>query len=168
LRHAQDELDSVARHHPGATILVGPSATTAALSTAIAGAGLVHLVCHGDFAASNPMFSSLRLHDGPLFVYDIERLTSPPDAVVLPSCYGGLDVGRPAGQLLGTVASLLAVGTRTVVAAAMRVPDRSDTVEAMDAFHAGLARGQGAARALATLRESHPIVGGAFTCAGTG
>jgi tetratricopeptide (TPR) repeat protein len=168
LHCAVAEVEAISAHRRDADRLTGATATVANVAKAMAGAGLVHLACHGTFARNNPMFSSLLLHDGPLFVYDIERLVAAPEIVVLPSCHGGLAVRRPAGQMLGTLASLLAIGTRTVVAAALPVPDRTDTVAAMALLHERLAAGDGPARALAAVRRTTPLLGGAFNCAGTG
>ena len=42
--------------------------------TALDGAWLAHIAAHGIFRADSPLFSSLRMHDGPLTVYDFEQL----------------------------------------------------------------------------------------------
>ena len=45
---------------------------------------------HGVFRADSPMFSSLRLDDGPMTVHDVERLRRAPFRLILPSCESGL------------------------------------------------------------------------------
>src|SRR5262249_61829117 len=72
----------------------GP-ATVARVLNAIDGAGLAHIAAHGAFRAASPLFSSLRLDDGPLTVYDLERLRRGPRRLVLSSCDSG--VAAPAG-----------------------------------------------------------------------
>ncbi len=64
---------------------------------ALDGAGLVHIASHGDFRADSPMFSSLRMVDGPLTVHDLERLRSAPHRLVLSACESGVaaSVGSP-------------------------------------------------------------------------
>ena len=37
-----------------------------------------HVAAHGTFRADSPMFSSLRLDDGPMTVHDVERLRRAP------------------------------------------------------------------------------------------
>src|ERR671937_2075767 len=59
-------------------VLAGRSATTARVLAAIDGAGLAHIAAHGEFRADSPMFSSLRLADGPMTVHDVERLRRAP------------------------------------------------------------------------------------------
>ena len=39
----------------------------------LGGVALAHLACHGAFRSDNPLFSSLRVADGDLTVYDLER-----------------------------------------------------------------------------------------------
>ena len=50
------------------------TATAARVLDAIDGARVVHFAAHGTFRADSPLFSALRLDDGPLTVYDLERL----------------------------------------------------------------------------------------------
>jgi hypothetical protein len=168
LAHAGAEVVAVARHHAAAAVLVGASATVAAVVAAIDGADLVHLVCHGRISTRSPLLASLLLHDGQLFGRDIVRLATAPRLVVLPSCHGGLTAGCRRRQALGTLASLLAIGTPTVIAATLPVPDRPDTVEAMAGLHERLARGDRPSEALAGVRRSGPYVARAFSCMGAG
>ena len=127
---------------------------------------VAHLVCHGSFSSQNPMFSSLRLADGPMFVYDLERLSPPPAVVVLSACSAGKHATPAGNEILGLAASLLAAGPRAVIAATVAVPDTSSTVDFMKELHRELAAGTGPAEALRRARRVDVMIGGAFACHG--
>jgi CHAT domain-containing protein/Tfp pilus assembly protein PilF len=148
LAHATQEVAALARRHPGAVRLTGRNAVTDAVLAALDGASLAHLATHGHFRSDNPLFSCLELADGPLTVYDLEALARPPTTLVLSACDSGVSDVRPGDELLGLAASLLAIGTSTVVASIGPVPDDA-TRRLMLAFHANLARGLAPAAALA-------------------
>jgi tetratricopeptide (TPR) repeat protein len=163
---AEEEGRAVAACYADATLLVGEGASVGAVEEAMRRVDVTHLVCHGSFSSGNPMFSSLGLADGPMFVYDLERLSTPPQVVVLSACSAG-NHATPAGkEILGLTASLLATGPRAVIAATVAVLDASSTVEFMAELHRALAAGTGPAEALRRARQAHPIIGGAFACHG--
>jgi tetratricopeptide (TPR) repeat protein len=134
------------------TALVGASASVRAVTAALDGADVAHLAAHGYIHLHNPLFSSLRFVDGPLTVYDLERLHRTPQLVVLAAC----DVGRPvvpAGdELLGLGAAFIAQGTRQIVASVIPIPDAQAT-HLMIAFHRALTEGNSAATALAQSQQ---------------
>ena len=74
----------------GAIVLADGTATAAGVLAAIDGAWLAHIAAHGTFRADSPLFSSLRMDDGPLTVHDFERLRRAPYRLVLPCCDSGL------------------------------------------------------------------------------
>ncbi len=157
---------AVAAGYDDVTLLVGESATVDAVEEAMRRVDVAHLVCHGSFSSGNPMFSSLGLADGPMFVHDLERLSPPPHVVVLSACSAG-NHATPAGkEVLGLTASLLATGPRAVIGATVAVLDATSTVEFMSELHRALAAGTGPAEALRRARQAHPIIGGAFACHG--
>ena len=163
---AEAEGRAVADCYAHATLLMGERATVGAVEEAMRRVDVAHLVCHGSFSSGNPMFSSLRLADGPMFVYDFERLSPPPHVVVLSACSAG-NHATPAGkEILGLTASLLATGPRAVIAATVAVLDASSTVDFMSELHRALAAGTGPAEALRRARQADPIIGGAFACHG--
>ena len=94
------------------------AATADKVLSALDGAWLAHIAAHGIFRADSPLFSSLRMHDGPLTVYDFERLHRAPYRLVLSSCEGGVLAPAGANELLGLVSSLLPLGTAGIIAAA--------------------------------------------------
>ena len=87
--------NSVAEHYPHGTTLVGDAATVQATLAAFDGAALAHVAAHGMFRADNPLFSSLRLADGPLTVYDLEGIGHAPRTVVLAACDTARHTARP-------------------------------------------------------------------------
>ncbi len=125
----------------GATAGPGDSGATAArVLHAIDGAGLVHIAAHGTFRADSPLFSSLRMDDGPLTVYDFERLRRAPYRMILPSCDSGLLAPAGADELLGLASTLVPLGTVGIVASMVRVNDKA-AAELMLALHRRLREG---------------------------
>ena len=129
---------------------------------------------HGRIRGDNPLFSSLRLADGPLTVYDLERLDAVPHTVVLAACDAGRSVIRAGDEPLGLSAAFLGLGTRQLVAPVVPLPDGA-AVEVMAGFHHLFANGASAAEALARVQQqwagSPPearAAAAAFVCMGAG
>lgn len=140
------EVPALAAEYPEAAVLGNGTATSARVLKAIDGASLVHIAAHGEFRADSPMFSSLRLDDGPLTVHDFERLQQAPYRIILPSCDSGRLAPAGADELLGLTSTLVPLGTSGVVASVVPVNDKA-VAELMLALHRRL-RGGG------TLGES--------------
>ncbi|HEV8172745.1 MAG TPA: CHAT domain-containing tetratricopeptide repeat protein [Actinoplanes sp.] len=134
------------------TPLVDGDATVGAVTRAMNGAGLAHIAAHGRVQPQNPLFSSLMLADGPLTVYDVERLERVPRMVILAACDSGRTVVRAGDELLGISATLLSRGARQVVASVVPVPD-VETAPMMIAFHELLLDGLPAPPALAEVQK---------------
>lgn len=147
------EVDVVAPHHPGATVLRDGTATVDRALAALDGAALAHIAAHGTFRGDSPLFSALDLDDGPLTMHDLERLASPPHRVVLSACESGVMAPVGAGELLGLVSALLAAGTAGVAASVEVVNDEA-TADLMLALHAGLSDGAGLADGLLLARRA--------------
>ena len=150
--HALSEVVALQQHYPNAAVVTGTAATTAAVMDAIDGSQLAHLACHGRFRSDNPLFSSLELADGPLTVYDIERLSHPPQTLVLSACESGLSGVARGDELMGLAAALIAMGTSSIVASVVPVPDR-ETKTLMLRLHHHAARGSSAPDALAAAQR---------------
>jgi len=146
LPHATAEVAALSRRRTG-TRLTGRGARVDAVAAAMDGAGLAHIAAHGSFRADNPLFSALHLADGPLTVYDLERLARPPRHLVLSACDSGLPAVHPGDELLGLAAALLGLGTRSLVATVVPVPDRTSR-PLMLRLHHHLDAGLGPAAAL--------------------
>ncbi|GAA2214044.1 CHAT domain-containing protein [Nonomuraea monospora] len=148
---ARAEAEGVASIH-AVPALVDAAAGTEAVLAALDGAGLAHIAAHGHIHPTNPLFSSLRLADGPLTVYDLERLRHSPEIVILAACDSGRFVVRPGDELLGLSATFLALGTRTIVAPVLSILDVESTT-LMIALHKLLAAGHSTAAALAQAQQ---------------
>jgi CHAT domain-containing protein len=170
LRHATREVRELATVHPRAAVLHGDEATAGNAMSALDGAAVAHVACHGRFRADSPLFSSLELADGPLNVHELQRLRRAPELLVLSSCDLALSERHPGDELLGLAAALLAMGTRTIVASVVPVPDAAAR-RLMLAFHSELAAGAppatALARAQAALHGRSAALAG-FVCLGVG
>ncbi|GAB3873560.1 CHAT domain-containing protein [Terrabacter terrigena] len=147
----QREVSELRRLHADATVLGGDDATVDRTLEALEGAHLAHLAAHGDFRGDAPLFSSLMLADGPLMVHDLDRLRRPPRSVVLSACDSGGVHPIGADEALGLVSSLLAIGTRSVVASVNPVNDVA-TARVMADVHAAVASGCSLAEGLRAAR----------------
>jgi tetratricopeptide (TPR) repeat protein len=147
------EVPLVAELYDDVTVLSGAEATAGKVLSALDGAWLAHVAAHGTFRADSPMFSSLRLHDGPLTVYDFEQLRRAPYRLVLPSCDSGVLAPAGADELLGLVSSLLPLGTAGIAAAVVPLNDVA-VVPLMVELHKCLGAGQTLAESMLSVRRS--------------
>lgn len=145
------EVRELAELYPHAEVLSEGSATVDRVMAAMDGAWLVHIAAHGTFRADSPLFSALELANGPMTVYDLERLRRAPYRVVLSSCSSAVGAPSGADELLGVVSSLIALGSAGVVASVVPVNDPA-TVPFMLAVHRGLGSGATLGQALAAAR----------------
>jgi len=157
LSHASAEVARLNRCYPDATVLVGSNAEVKAVLSALNGAPLAHVAAHGHFRADNPLFSSLALADGPLTVYDLETLHEPPRVLLLSACESALSAVRPGDELMGLAAAVLGLGTRTLIASIIAVPDEQ-TADLMLAVHGHLQ--SGCEPAVALCRAQAEAIGG--------
>lgn len=171
LENAASEVDAVGALYEGATVLP-PGTGVGEVRTALAGPRIAHIASHATFQVENPMFSSLRLGDGDLNVYDIERLGDPPQIVVLSACDSGYTESAVGDELAGLTSALLSMGTCSIVASVGLVPDTQATSELMVAFHKGLIAGLEPAPALARAQSSmlddpdRFVAAASFVCVG--
>ena len=164
---AATELAGLAALYRGALLLMDGSARVNTVMGALSTSSLVHLVAHGTFRADNPQFSSLQLVDGPLTVYDLEALAMVPDMLVLSACDSGLSAVHPGDEIMGLAGALLTLGTSTLVATVIPVPDHL-TAALMLKFHEGLRSGLRPSVALAAARSNLPSERGAAIAAAAG
>jgi tetratricopeptide (TPR) repeat protein len=161
------EVQSLAALHRRAVVLAPNVATAEATSAALDGASLAHVAAHGSFRSDNPLFSSLRMADGPLTIYDLERLRRAPHRIVLSACDSGVAGVRAGDELMGLAAALFPLGTTGLVASVVPVPDEA-TQPLMCRLHARLVAGDSLAAALTAARypDDDADAGGAAFAAG--
>jgi CHAT domain-containing protein len=124
--------------------------------------------------ADTPLFGSLRFADGPLMIYDLERLENAPHTVVVAACDAGRPIVPVGDELLGLTVALLSQGTTQLIASAVPVLD-AETAPFMLNLHQLMAAGRSAAEALAMAQQQFGSIGAAelataasFLCFGAG
>ena len=146
------EVPALAPLYDDVTVLADPDASSKRLLDALDGAWLGHIAAHGTFRADSPLFSSLRMADGPLTVYDFEQLRRAPHLLILPSCDSGRLAPAGADELLGLTSSMLPLGTAGVVASVAPLNDHA-AVPLMLSLHQHLRSGQTLAGSLCMVRR---------------
>lgn len=145
---AAAEVAALATLYPAAARLTTP----AQILNGLGATSTAHLAAHGRLRADNPMFSSLVLHGGELFVHDLEQLPRAPHRVVLSACDVGRSDVRWGEEVLGLAAAFLALGTSSLIAAVLPIPDQP-TMQVMTALHGRLLAGRTPAAALAEVQQ---------------
>jgi hypothetical protein len=151
LASAPAEATSVAKFYGDARVLVGADATVNAVKAALGDSSIAHIAAHGRLRSDNPLFSSLRMSDGPLTVYDLDTVSGAPRLVVLAACDGGMSHTLVGDEVLGLAAGFLAHGTAALVGPLGYVRDGA-MQELMVELHRGLSRGLSPAAALIGVR----------------
>jgi CHAT domain-containing protein len=161
-----EEVEEVRRMLGNARVFSGPDATRRSFLDLADGATLIHFAGHGIFRESNPAFSSLVFHDGPVHFIDLEDLRLEADVVVLSACRSGRS--RPELALGCSLSrGFLEAGCRALVVSPWRVGDRSSR-RFIPVFYAAYGAGrrpsEALRRAALRLREegAHPADWAAF------
>jgi tetratricopeptide (TPR) repeat protein len=110
-------------------------------------AGKLHIAAHGIFRADNPMFSSIKLGDTWLNLFDIFNLQLGAELTVLSACETGMSAVWEGDELLGLARGFLYAGTPSLIVSLWTVNDRS-TAQLMRRFYGALQRGLSKSRAL--------------------
>ena len=108
---AVEEVAALGRLYKSAQCIMPSASITDSVVSALAGADLAHLACHGLLRSDNPMFSSLMLGDGPMTVQEIYARGLAPRRLILASCESGSQTSYAGDEVLGFVSALLARGT---------------------------------------------------------
>ena len=171
LPHAGAEATQVAGLFAEGQACTGPQATLATLQQHAADADVLHLACHAQFRADNPMFSALHLSDGLLTAERAEALHLRPGVVVLSACETGLAGQTGGDEQVGLVRAFLVAGASRVLASLWPVDD-AVTAFFMDHFYRALQRGLTPAQALGDAqtavmcRHPHPAFWSGFVLFG--
>ncbi|EJT99001.1 hypothetical protein DACRYDRAFT_56827 [Dacryopinax primogenitus] len=130
--------------HANTTCLFGDEATVVRVCEQLRNADWVHLSCHGNSNAENPLLSSFRFFDGPLSLSDISKLRLPhADFAYLSACH----TARPAGELpdesLHLASALQLAGFKSVIATQWGIADKDAPIVTKDVYEYIFADGQG-------------------------
>lgn len=153
------EARAVAECLTGARVRVGEEATIAALRDEASGRGVLHLACHGLFRSDNPMFSSLKLHDGWLTAADAMQLELDGALVTLSACESGRGGVIGGDEVLGLARAFLGTGAATLVVSLWLAHDET-TAALMENWYGRMRDGAGPGAALRAtqleIMEKHP------------
>ena len=154
-----EEVEALRGILPNAKLFVGEAASEAVLKTHGPTSRIVHIATHGHFRQDNPMFSSIRLGDSYLSLYDLYHFKLPAELVVLSGCATGRNTISPGDELMGLVRGLLQAGAQSLMLSLWDVHDAS-TRDFMISFYSHLAEGMAkplaVQAAMLELRQSHP------------
>lgn len=153
------EAEAVARLLPRSRFYLNERATGSTLRRAAPHSRFLHIATHGHFRQDNPMFSSIRLGDSRLSLWDLYGLRLQAALVTLSGCSTGMSVSAGGDEMIGLIRGLLFAGTRTVQSTLWDVHDRS-TAQYMTRFYHNLLGGADPAEAqqlaVLELRTEYP------------
>lgn len=156
---AATEARAIAEHLSGSEVRVGEDATIRALWDDASRSGTLHLACHGLFRSDNPMFSSLKLHDGWLLAADAINLDLSSSLVTLSACESGRGEVIGGDEILGLTRAFLGAGAATLAVSLWLVQDET-TAQLMESWYRRMADGVGRSAGLRAaqleVKESHP------------
>ena len=167
----ETEARTVASILPNARLFLGEDATTQVLREQGHASRFVHIATHGIFRGDNPMFSSIRLGDGHLSLFDLYDLPLSAGLVTLSGCSTGLNVVVGGDELFGLMRGLLSAGAHSILVSLWDVYDRS-TADFMAAFYRDLEnhgnKARAAQQAMLAVRDrySHPFYWAPFVLVG--
>ncbi len=155
----REEVERVRGLFPRGRVLRDREATLAAFAAAAGEADYLHVAAHGMFRQDDPHFSSLRLADGWLSLYDIYSLRLKAKLVSLSACESGRSWVGGGDEMVGLVRGFLYAGAASLLVSLWPVHD-STTADLMGAFYGALRTGAPAAAALRAamraVRAGHP------------
>jgi CHAT domain-containing protein len=168
---AQAEAQAVARHLSNAVVRLDSQATLCTVQNEAPGCQVIHLACHGFFRTGNPMFSSLKLHDGWLMAADAMQLDLNGALVTLSACESGRNQVIAGDEIMGLTRAFLSAGAAALVVSLWLAQDTT-TAELMESFYRELEGGAGRAEALRRAqlalkeRYTHPFYWAPFVLVG--
>jgi CHAT domain-containing protein len=154
-----DEVNALSGILPNPKLFIGNAASEYVLRSTAPNARLVHIATHGYFRQDSPMFSSIRMGNSYLSLYDLYQLRLPVELVTLSGCATGLSVVAAGDELMGLARGLFQAGAQSLLLSLWDVHDES-TSDFMTAFYSRYQKGENKATAIRNamlrVRESHP------------
>src|SRR5689334_2134091 len=167
----RDEIQTISQVFTNVSCFLDEAATSENLRNNAAGADVVHLACHAQFRADNPLFSALHLQDGWLTVRDATNLQLDCGLVTLSACETGLNQVAPGEELIGLTRGFFSAGAPSVLISLWTVDDQA-TADLMQEFYRQLRQNQTPSSALRTAQiklldqASHPFFWSSFVLVG--
>ena len=167
----EEEARFVSTAMGGSRLFLGADATEEQLRAYGPASRFIHIATHGYFRQDNPMFSSIRLGNSLLSLFDLYQLQFDAELVTLSGCGTGMNVVIGGDELIGLVRGLLYAGAQTLMVSLWEVHDQS-TAEFMRDFYQGYEASANKANVLRTavmkLKEKyrHPYYWAAFALVG--
>jgi CHAT domain-containing protein/tetratricopeptide (TPR) repeat protein len=128
------EVQCVAATVSDSNVFVGQDATLDVLRNLGAESRIIHIATHGSHRQDNPLFSTIRLGDSYLNLYDLYDLRLPVQLLTLSGCSTGLNVVTGGDELLGLIRGLLYTGAQSLMLSLWDVNDHS-TASLMESFY---------------------------------
>ncbi len=154
-----DEVTQIATMLPGAQLRLGREASLETLRTVGARSAVIHIASHGVFRQDSPMFSSIRLGNGNLNLYELQEMRLPAQLVTLSGCSTGVHTVLGGDELMGLSRGFFKAGARNVMVTLWDVNDAS-TARFMTHFYAAYVRHGHPSLALkeaaTEVRKQHP------------
>jgi tetratricopeptide (TPR) repeat protein len=167
----EEEARFVASAMGSAKLFMGAEATEERLRTYGPESRFIHIATHGYFRQDNPMFSSIRLGNSLLSLFDLYQLHFDAELVTLSGCGTGMNVVIGGDELIGLVRGLLYAGAQTLMVSLWEVHDQS-TAEFMRDFYQDYKVSANKANALRNAmlklkqKHRHPYYWAAFALVG--
>jgi len=167
----RDEISAISQLFSSARTFLDEKATIEALRENLAGVDVLHLACHAQFRADNPLFSSLRLGDGWLTVRDAYGLKLECNLVTLSGCETGVNAVAPGDELIGLARGFFSAGSPSVLLSLWTVDDDA-TADLMTHFYRelGITKSPSSALRAAQLKllneTPHPFFWSPFVLVG--
>ena len=154
-----DEIAALSAILPSPRTYLGASATDSVLKNEGPVSRIVHIATHGNFRQDSPMFSSIRLSNSYLNLYDLYQLRLPAQLVTLSGCATGLNVVAAGDELIGLARGLFQAGAQSLLLSLWNVHDAS-AADFMKGFYSRLQQGLDKAvavrQAMLEVRDSYP------------
>ncbi len=154
-----DEVTRLGARIAGARLFVGEQATLGRWREEAPNSRLIHLATHGVFRQDNPLFSSVRLGDNRLALYDLYNIRLHADLVTMSGCATGVQEPGGGDEHVGLARGLLVAGARAAQVSLWEVSDAS-TSSYMSTFYTHLGEGrtiaEAARQAMLAVRNDYP------------
>jgi len=167
----EHEIRSLASIWPSTKTYLGPEATDSVFKSEGSKSRLLHIATHGHFRQDSPLFSSIRLSNSFLSLYDLYEMRLPAQLVTLSGCATGMNVVAAGDELMGLARGLFQAGAQSLLLTLWDAHDAS-TAEFMQAFYIrlrqGLTKAVALKEAMLELREryAHPYQWAPFVLMG--